>query len=441
MGDGADMGAERHGDPPGSDETSEPTGRYIVVLSEQVAGDPGASASALASMAGVSSVASSRDFKDGAVDLEQTRSSDATLFAELGVAVVTVDPSGGGAMAALATEDPRILAVEPERVQRALEEPPASVEYTRGFRDGVSSLYGRVADAAAELGAAPDFADSAQFTWGLAATRAASSSRTGANIAVAILDSGLDLAHPDFAGRPIVSRSFVAGQTVQDGGGHGTHTVGTSCGPADPPGPSRRYGVATQAKIFVGKVLSDRGFGADGQILAGINWALTNNVHVISMSLGIEFNQVSQAYETVGQRALAAGTLIVAAAGNNADRAAGYMGFVGIPANSPSILAVAAVDANLGIANFSSRSSAGTGGRIDIAAPGVAIYSSFPMPDRYHTTSGTSMAAPHVAGIAALVSQATGARGAELWSKLIQGAQPLNLPSVDVGAGLVQAPS
>jgi len=237
-----------------------------------------------------------------------------------------------------------------------------------------------------------------------------------------------------------VSQSFVPDSTAQDGHGHGTHCVGTACGPAAPLGPSRRYGVATQARIFAGKVLSDEGSGSDAQILAGINWALANRVQVVSLSLGADLNQVSQAYEAVGRRALAAGTLIVAAAGNNAERSAGNVGFVGVPANSPSIMAVAAVDPHLGIADFSARSSAVRGGKIDIAGPGVAVHSSWPMPTRYRSISGTSMATPHVAGVAALLSQAGDATGAQLWVRLTQTARPMTLPSIDVGAGLVQAP-
>ncbi|MEA2194130.1 MAG: hypothetical protein QOG42_564 [Solirubrobacteraceae bacterium] len=442
MADGADTGEQPTGGGPSSDHAAQLTGRYVVVLRADLAGDAYASGDALASIAGASSIVSSLDYEEGAVDIEAAQRADAVVFAELGVAVVTAAPSDGGAIAALAAADPRILSVEPERIHHALDERPVSLEYLRGFRDGVNSLYERLAsgEAGSGAGAAESFVDTAAFTWGLAATQAASSSRTGADIAVAILDTGFDLGHPDFVGRTVVSQSFVTGQAVQDGNGHGTHCIGTACGPKDPPGPSRRYGVAPEARIFAGKVLNDQGSGTDTEILAGINWALANNVRVISMSLGADVNEVSQAYEVVGQRALTAGTLIVAAAGNNANRSAGNVGFVGMPANSPSIMAVAAVDSDLQIANFSARGSAVPGGQVDIAAPGVAVYSSWPMPTRYDIISGTSMATPHVAGIAALTSQATGTTGSELWSRVIQAARPLNLPAVDVGAGLAQAP-
>jgi subtilisin family serine protease len=112
-----------------------------------------------------------------------------------------------------------------------------------------------------------------------------------------------------------------------------------------------------------------------------------------------------------------------------------------MPANSPSIMAIAALDSDLHIADFSARGSAVAGGQIDVAAPGVAVYSSWLMPTRYNTISGTSMATPHVAGIAALTSQATGATGSDLWTKVVEAAKPLDLPTVDVGAGLAQAPS
>jgi len=257
---------------------------------------------------------------------------------------------------------------------------------------------------------------------------------------VAVLDTGFDLNHPDFVGRPVTAVSFVPGQMAQDGHGHGTHCVGTSCGPLAPQG-TRRYGVATAADIFVGKVLSNEGSGTDGGIIAGINWAVTNRCQVISMSLGADIRQVSEAYEQVGRRALAAGCLIIAAAGNNARRSAGNAGFVGVPANSQSIMAVGALDSELRIADFSARSKfLSRAGKVDIAGPGVAVFSSWPLPRRYHTISGTSMATPHVAGLAALWSQATGQTGTALWSTVERAARKLDIRESDVGAGLAQAP-
>ena len=98
-----------------------------------------------------------------------------------------------------------------------------------------------------------------------------------------MLDTGLFLAHPDFIGRSVVSRSFIPGVvSANDGHGHGTHCTGTACG-AFKPAVGPRYGIAHKANIFIAKVLSDQGSGVDGGILAGIDWAIANKCHVISM--------------------------------------------------------------------------------------------------------------------------------------------------------------
>jgi subtilisin family serine protease len=196
--------------------------------------------------------------------------------------------------------------------------------------------------------------------------------------------------------------------------------------------------MARDATIFVGKVLSDQGSGATSGILAGMAWAISNGCHVISMSLGNSVATSSTAYEVISKRALRRGCLIVAAAGNARPR---YT--VGQPANSPSIMAVAAIDNRLKLARFSSRSGSAAGASVDISGPGVGIYSSWPTnvsPNRYHSLNGTSMATPHVAGIAALYAEASGARGAELWQVLASRAKRLDLPAIDAGCGLVQAP-
>lgn len=149
----------------------------------------------------------------------------------------------------------------------------------------------------------------------------------------------------------------------------------------------------------------------------------------------------SNIYNDLAKKALSKGTLIVAAAGNESRRDRGRIAPVGHPANCPAIMAVAALDSDLDIAYFSCGGINSDGGQIDIAAPGVDIYSSWKSPDNYNTISGTSMATPFVAGIAALYwEENPNASAADIWTYLIQNAKRLNLSSSDVGAGLVQAP-
>jgi subtilisin len=151
----------------------------------------------------------------------------------------------------------------------------------------------------------------------------------------------------------------------------------------------------------------------------------------------------SPLFEQVAQRALARGTIIVAAAGNDSDRRRGIVAQVSHPANCPSMMAVAAVDRSLITAWFSNAGSPANarGGKVDIAGPGVDVVSDWPLPGMYKSESGTSMATPHVAGIAALLAHSNpGARGRQLMSHLTQAAKPLTAGSLDVGSGLVQAP-
>lgn len=334
---------------------------------------------------------------------------------KLGVAVIDADPDQLAALERLVAEggpDGPVLAVEPERIVSVVPmRAPAREEKTA--------------------------------TWGLKATGVPASACSGKGVRVAVLDTGFDLKHPDFPNRAVVSKSFVPGELAQDGHGHGTHCIGTSCGPKDPwRGP--RYGIAWEAEIHAGKVLDNTGGGADGWILTGVNWAITARCDVLSMSLGAAVEPGtpwSRVFETVAIRALKQGSLIVAAAGNESERRAGVFAPVGHPANCPSVLAVGAVDENLEPGFFSNRASGAGGGEIDVAAPGVDVYSSFLMPDRYRRLSGTSMATPHVAGLAALWAEALpGSRGRALWDALLAASKPLPLLPADVGAGLPQAP-
>lgn len=354
----------------------------------------------------------------------RTRGTDGIVsFENIGVAVVDVPPEELAGTRGL--NDSPILAVEPERYVYALGEPTSKIT------------------AAKSITLQAEF-DESQVTWGLQATGVAdlNPNVSGSGINVAILDTGLDFTHPDFQGRKIVSKSFIDGEDVQDGNSHGTHCAGTSCGTIKP-SQLPRYGIAYDASIYVGKVLSNEGFSSDSSVLQGIEWAIANGCHIISMSLGgsVEPGEpFSQVYEAVARRALNRGTLIIAAAGNSSDRTRGIRNPVGSPANCPSIMAVAALDSKLQVASFSDAGINPNGGEVNIAGPGVDVYSSVPLPGKYDRFNGTSMATPHVAGIAALYAQVTGLRGQELWNVIIQNAQRLNLPSSDVGIGLVQAP-
>ncbi|GGI44016.1 subtilisin family serine protease [Agromyces flavus] len=413
----------------------ETTGRFIIVFAE------GADPASVLQEAGLDDVVSSQELagEEGAV------ASNDTVFEQLGMAVVSVEPGQLGALESTEEGPQRVLSVSPELIHHVRGD-----DYVRGYADGVNDLAGRLGvtstPAANAPGGPPEtpgvqfFRDSTDFTWGIQATKAQLSTFSGQGISVAVLDTGFDSAHPDFVGRSVTTQSFIPNESPQDGHGHGTHCIGTSCGPKSP-GTGPRYGVAYNAAIFAGKVLSNGGSGSDGGILAGIDWAITNGCQVISMSLGADVPRIHPPYTAAGKRALDKGSLIVAAAGNNAMRTDLKYGFVGAPANSPYIVAVAALNQQLDVAFFSARTLADmNGGQVDVAGPGYQVYSSWPMPTQYRTISGTSMATPHVAGLAALWAEATGYRGNELWSLLMQNGRRLMAPSLDVGSGLVLAP-
>ena len=226
------------GRPEGSGDTSfdgleilaPTTGRYVVTFADPDV-DP---APLLGSVAGLSRVASSRDFDDQAMDMAASADADANVFAELGMAVVSVDPDQLGALQTSAAARGQIVAVAPELVHHVM--PEESADYVRGYRDGVGDLSGRLGagpetgtETGTGQGVAPTaFRDDDDATWGLQAIHAVGSSRSGQGVRLAVLDTGMDLAHPDFVGRDVTARSFVAGEEPQDGHGHGTHCIGTA---------------------------------------------------------------------------------------------------------------------------------------------------------------------------------------------------------------------
>lgn len=216
----------------------------------------------------------------------------------------------------------------------------------------------------------------------------------GKAIKVAVLDTGIDYAHPDLAINYRGGESFVEGETdPMDYNGHGTHCAGTIGAAFTGSGV---VGVAPSAYLYAVKVLSRSGSGAWSNLIAGIDHAVNViEARILSMSLGAP--SAPSAVEAMCDMAWEKGALLVAAAGNEG-------GPVGAPAFFDSVLAVSAVDDTGALASFSNR-----GPEIELCAPGVQVLSCSPG-GGYRRLSGTSMACPHVAGAAAV------AWGAHRWA-------------------------
>jgi subtilisin len=367
---------------------------------------------------------------------------DGIVFEQLGIVVVN---ENRGTQVSILTESSgsknTFIYSEPERYVYALNDP--SDENRKNVQPEIEDISGIARKRKSSDSKSGLFRDDVVATWGIHATGILTSKFTGRGINVAILDTGFNLKHPDFAGRVVNSVSFFPGEAVDDQNGHGSHCTGISTGSVNK-NTGRHYGVARNANIYIGKVLSNAGSGSDSGILAGMDWAITNNCKVISMSLGAPVRPgetYSNIYNDIAKRALTRGTIIIAAAGNESRRDMGIINPVGHPANCPAIMAVAALDNNLDIAYFSCGGINDDGGQVDIAAPGVYVYSSWKSPENYNIISGTSMATPCVAGVAALFWEAfPDASASDIWRYLTQNAMRLNLNASDVGAGLVLAP-
>jgi subtilisin family serine protease len=308
-------------------------------------------------------------------------------------------------------------------------------------------------------------------TWGVKAVGADTSPFSGDGIVVAVLDTGIDASHPAFAGVDIIQRDFT-GEGNGDQDGHGTHCAGTIFGR---PTNGTRIGVAPGVKkALIGKVVGAQG-GSSDQIASAIQWAVDNGANVISMSLGIDFPGFQAQLQATGfppelatsialegyrtnvqlferlaslvraRAAFGQPTVIVAAAGNESrrDENADFEIAVSPPAVAEGVVSVAALgegDQGLTVAPFSN-----TGA--NVSGPGVGVVSARPGGGLV-TMSGTSMATPHVAGLAALWAErieSTGPLSAlELTSRLIGSATTDDLQAgldpFDIGAGLVRAP-
>jgi subtilisin family serine protease len=274
--------------------------------------------------------------------------------------------------------DPRVALVEPDqKVQMFSQVVPTGVE---------------------RIGASPSTTNAARLS-----SHAQGVGSSAVNADIAILDTGIDMNHPDL--NVYAQKTFVAGtSTANDDNGHGTHVAGIAAAIDNSIGV---VGVAPGARLWAVKVMDKTGAGALSDVIAGIDYITShaNEIDVVNMSFGCQCD--SAALTSAVNNAVSAGITFVAAAGNSGSDASTFS-----PASNPNVIAVGAIadsDGRCGglgpatqygnddtFATFSNY-----GPKVTIAAPGVNILSTY-YGGSYSTLSGTSMAAPHVAGAAAL---------------------------------------
>ncbi|MBN3931028.1 S8 family serine peptidase [Streptomyces verrucosisporus] len=236
----------------------------------------------------------------------------------------------------------------------------------------------------------------------------------GEGVTIAVLDTGIDAAHPDFAGRIAAEKNFTASDDTGDRYGHGTHVASIAAGSGAKSGGLYK-GVAPGAKLLNAKVLDDAGYGSDSEIIAGMEWAVAQGAEVVNLSLGGgDTPEIDPMEDAVNRLSQDSGALFVIAAGNEGP----YASSISSPGSADAALTVGAVDKQDALAEFSSAGPRTGDGAVkpDLTAPGVDIGAAAakgsiveqegdPVADGYVSISGTSMATPHVAGAAALLAQ------------------------------------
>ena len=268
------------------------------------------------------------------------------------------------------------------------------------------------------------------YQWNMAKVQASGAweiTTGSAGVAVAILDTGIDLSHPDLQGKVVASVNFSDSSTASDVNGHGTHVAGI-VGAATNNGQGVA-GLGYSTTLMNVKVMGDNGTGGDSWIAQGIVWAADHGAKVINMSLGAPF--YSSTLEDAVNYAWSKGVVVVAAAGNEGSNTPFY------PAAYTNVIAVASTDMFDKLAPLSDY-----GDWVDVAAPGGNIYSTLPN-NNYASLSGTSMASPHVAGLAGLVftrvtdSNANGLLNDEVRSCIQQNADDIGVAGI--GSGRINA--
>jgi len=353
-------------------------------------------------------------------------------LADIGVAVFEKDGALSPDDVIRAESMPDVLSVEEDVYRNWLLEAPSSFQEAPLERpDTALARFAPLLEEARLAAGADASAAATQVPWGVARVDAPSawSKGRGAGVKIAVIDTGIDCTHADLACDFKSGTNIVApGTDPMDDNEHGTHVSGTIAGRGTDGG---LYGVAPQATLIPVKVLDADGAGSLSDIVKGIDWAVKARVDVINMSLGGAAG--SAALGRAVKDALAKGVVVVCAAGNSGPDPDS----VGYPAGYPGVIAVAASDSADQIADFSSR-----GRPIAFIAPGVDIVSTVPG-GGYKKLSGTSMASPHVAGLAALALERGAAGPGGVRAAFKAAASRLCaqgcLPASEEGAGLIDA--
>ncbi|MEH7383516.1 S8 family serine peptidase [Bacillus sp. JJ1533] len=245
--------------------------------------------------------------------------------------------------------------------------------------------------------------------WGIKKVKTASawsSNLTGKGIKIAAIDTGIDIDHQDL--KISGGASFVDyTNSYDDDNGHGTHVAGIIGAKNNSVG---TVGIAYDSSIYAVKVLDNEGLGYLSSIIQGIDWAITNQMDIINLSIGAE--KPSEVLEMAVNKAYQNNILVVASAGNLGEIP--QTNTIEYPAKYDSAIAVGAVDENLKHASFSS-----TGKELEVAAPGEDIKSTY-KDNSYAIISGTSMAAPYVSGNLALLKQANPTANAKELRNILQ---------------------
>ncbi len=225
----------------------------------------------------------------------------------------------------------------------------------------------------------------------------------GVGVKVGVIDTGIDLHHPDLRSNIAGGHNVLnPGRDPADDNGHGTHVAGTIAAADDDIGVA---GVAPQAKLYAVKALDRFGIGYLSDLIEALDWCIKNGIAIVNLSLGTR--EDNRTFHDAVRRAWQAGVTVVAAAGNDGPGE----NTVNYPGKYPETICVSAVDADGRLARFAS-----SGPEVDLVAPGVDILSTWPG-GGYRSLNGTSMASPHVAGVAALVAAARPDSGPDEISK------------------------